>query len=102
MKLKKGDKVIVIAGKDKGEKGTIARVMPKENKVLIDGVNVAKRHRRRTAQSKSGQIIDKAMPVHASNVMLVDPKGGKTTRIKIVRNDGARARVAVKSGSKLS
>ncbi len=102
MKLKKGDKVIVIAGKDRGETGTIARVLPKENKVLIDGINVAKRHRKRTSQTRAGQIVDKAMPVHASNVMLVDGKSGKGTRIKIERKDGERVRVAVKSGSKIA
>lgn len=99
MKLKKGDKVVVIAGKSRGESGTISRVLPKENRVLIDGVNLSKRHRRRTQQNRKGQIVDKAMPIHASNVMLVDPKGGKPTRIKITRDkDGKRSRVAVKSG----
>lgn len=99
MKLKKGDKVIVIAGKDKGEKATIVRVLPRENKVVLDGVNVAKRHRRRTSAARAGQIVDKAMPIHASNVQLADPKSGKPTRIKIVRGkDGARERVAQKSG----
>lgn len=102
MKLKKGDKVIVIAGKDRGETGTIARVLPKENKVLIDGINVAKRHRKATSQARAGQIVDKSMPVHASNVMLVDGKSGKGTRIKIERKDGERVRVAVKSGSKIA
>lgn len=99
MKLKKGDKVIVIAGKSKGETGTISRVFPKDNLVLIDGVNIAKRHRRRTQQGRKGQIVDMSMPMNASNVMLADPKGGKPTRIKIMRDkDGARQRVAVKSG----
>lgn len=99
MKLKKGDKVIVIAGKSKGEAGTISRVFPKDNLVLIDGVNIVKRHRRRTQQSRKGQIVDMPMPINASNVMIADPKGGKPTRIKIVRGkDGERQRVAVKSG----
>lgn len=102
MKLKKGDKVIVIAGKDRGTTGTIARAFPKDNRVLIDGVNVVKRHRKPSSASRSGQIIDKAMPVDASNVALVDPKSGKASRIKIVREDGARGRVAVKSGQKIA
>ena len=102
MKLKKGDKVIVIAGKDRGEKGTIARVLVKENQVLIDGLNLSKRHRRRTGQAKTGQIVDKAMPIHASNVMLLDPKSGKGTRIRIVREEGVRNRVTVKSTSKIA
>jgi large subunit ribosomal protein L24 len=99
MKLKKGDKVIVIAGKSKGETGTISRVIPSENKVLIDGVNIVKRHRRSTRQAGKGQIVDKPMPIHASNVMLADPKSNKPTRIKITRGkEGERQRVAVKSG----
>jgi large subunit ribosomal protein L24 len=103
MKLKKGDKVVVIAGKSRGETGTIARVLPATNQVLIDGVNMAKRHRRRTQQSRKGQIVDIPMPIHASNVMLADPKTGKPTRIKIVRGaHGARERVAVKSGENIA
>ena len=102
MKLKKGDKVMVIAGKNRGQNGTIARVMPRENLVLLDGVNLVKRHRRPSAQNRKGQIIDKPMPIHVSNVMIVDPKTGKPSRIKIVRDkDGARGRVAVKSGEAL-
>jgi large subunit ribosomal protein L24 len=97
MKLKKGDKVIVIAGKDRGQSGTIARILHSEDRVLIDGINMVKRHRKPTAQNRSGQIIDKPMPLHVSNVMLVDPKSGKPTRIKIVRKDGERQRVAIKS-----
>ncbi len=99
MKLKKGDKVIVIAGKAKGTTGTVMRAMPKDDQVLLEGVNLVKRHRRPSAQNKKGQIVDKPMPIHISNVQLVDPKGGKPTRIKIVRGkDGERTRVAVKSG----
>ena len=98
MKLKKGDKVVVIAGKERGKSGVITRVFPSENKVLLDGLNLVKRHRRSTKQAKGGQIIEKPMPIHASNVMLADPKTGKPTRIKITRGkDGARERVAVKS-----
>jgi large subunit ribosomal protein L24 len=99
MKLKKGDKVLVIAGKDKGQSGTLVRVLPRENMVLIDGINTAKRHRKPSAQNRKGQIVEKPMPIHASNVMLADPKSGKPTRIKISRDkDGNRQRVAVKSG----
>lgn len=102
MKLKKGDNVIVIAGKSKGQKGAIARAFPARNMVLIDGVNVAKRHRRPSAQNRKGQIVDMPMPIHASNVMILDPKGGKPTRIKISRDKaGKRARVASKSGEAL-
>jgi len=102
MKLKKGDKVMVIAGKERGKTSTIVRVLPRENLVILDGLNLAKRHRRPSAQNRKGQIIVRAMPMHASNVMIVDPKSGKPSRIKITRGkDGARERVAVKSGQTL-
>jgi large subunit ribosomal protein L24 len=101
MKLKKGDKVIVIAGKSKGQSGSIVRVMPSANTVLIDGLNLVKRHRRATSAGRAGQIVEKPMPIHASNVMYMDPKDGKPTRIKIDRKDGGRMRVAVKSGQSI-
>ena len=102
MKLKKGDKVIVIAGKSKGQTGAIVRAFPKESRILIDGINMVKRHRGPSAQNRSGQIVEKPMTLHASNVMIVDPKSGKPSRIKITRGkDGARERVAVKSGESL-
>jgi large subunit ribosomal protein L24 len=97
MKLKKGDNVIVISGKSKGKTGAIVRVMPKDDMVLIDNVNMVKRHRKGTQQNRAGQIIEKAVPLHVSNVMLVDPKDGKPTRIRITREGGVRSRVAVKS-----
>jgi large subunit ribosomal protein L24 len=100
MKLKKGDNVIVIAGKSRGKTGTILRVMPSEDKVVIDGVNIVKRHRKPRSASQSGTIVDLAMPIHVSNVMLADPSTGKPTRIKISRDEkGMRTRVSVKSGS---
>jgi large subunit ribosomal protein L24 len=98
MKLKKGDKVIVIAGKFKGQTGSIVRALPARNLVIVDGVNIVKRHRKPNAQSRSGQIVDKTMPLHASNVQLVDPKSGKPTRIRVAREGGKRSRLAVKSG----
>jgi large subunit ribosomal protein L24 len=102
MKIKKGDKVIVTAGKSKGATGTVVRAMPSEGKVLIDGVNVAKRHRRPTAQSRKGQIVDIPMPLPVSNVQIVDPKSGKPTRVRIQRDkDGNASRIAVKSGQEL-
>ncbi len=102
MKLKKGDKVIVIAGKSKGQSGTLVRVLPRENMVLIDGINLVKKHRKPSSQNRKGQIVEKPMPIHASNVMLVDPKSGKPTRIRITRDkDGNRGRMAVKSGQEL-
>ena len=101
MKLKKGDKVVVIAGKEKGNTGSIVRVLPERNMVVLDKMNLSKKHRRATSTARKGQIIEIAMPIHASNVMLADPKDGKPTRIKISRKDGSRIRVAVKSGQEL-
>ncbi len=102
MRLKKGDKVVIIAGKNKGQNATILRAFPRDNMLVLDGMNLVKRHRRPSAQNRKGQIVDKPMPLHASNVMLLDPKTGKGTRIKITRDkDGNRQRVAVKSGEEL-
>ncbi|MFZ2555330.1 MAG: 50S ribosomal protein L24 [Minisyncoccia bacterium] len=103
MKIKKGDKVMVMAGKSRGTSGTVVRIITKKDQVVIDGVNMVKKHRKANQQSRKGQIIDKVMPIHISNVMLMDPKDGKPTRIKITRSkDGARQRVAVKSGSAIA
>lgn len=99
MKIKKGDKVKVITGKSRGQVGTIVRVLVEENKVVLDGINLVKKHKKPAGQNRAGQIIDKPMPIHASNVMLVDAKTGKPTRIRIERKDGKRVRVAVKSGA---
>lgn len=93
---------MVIAGKDRGASGAIVRVLPKRDLVLIDGINVVTRHRRPSAKNRKGQIVEKALPIHASNVQLVDPKSGKPTRIKVVRTDGLRQRVAVKSGADIT
>ena len=98
LKLKKGDKVIVTTGKDKGKTGEITTVFPKENKVIVAGVNVAKRHTK-PSQESAGGIISKEMPIHVSNVALVDPKTGKATRVGYkVEKDGHKVRVAKKSG----
>lgn len=102
MKLKKGDKVMVIAGKDRGKTSTIVRIISNKNLVVLDGLNLVKRHRSANAQNRKGQIIDKAMPIHASNVMVIDPKSGKPTRVKITRGkEGGRQRIAVTSGQEL-
>jgi len=103
MKIKKGDNVIVIAGKNRGTSGRVELVLTKKDMIVIDGVNVVKKHRKANQQSRSGQIIEKSMPIHVSNVMLADPKGGKPTRIRIERTkDGVRERVAVKSKAKIA
>ena len=103
MKIKKGDNVIVISGKNRGTKGKVELVLTKKDMIVIDGVNVVKKHRKANQQSRAGQIVEKSMPIHASNVMIVDPKGGEGTRVRIERSkDGVRERVAVKSGAKIA
>ena len=98
LKLKKGDKVIVTTGKDKGKTGEITTVFPKENKVIVGGINMVKRHTK-PSQESAGGIISKEMPIHVSNVALVDPKTGKATRVGYkVEKDGRKVRVAKKSG----
>ncbi len=101
MKLKKGDKVIVIAGKNQGETGTIVRVYPATDMVLIDGINMVKRHRRATSAGGTGQIVEKPMPIHVSNVMLADPKTGKPTR-SVSRARRAVARASLSRAARLS
>ena len=98
MKIKKGDKVIVITGKDKGKTGEVTKAMPKENKVIVSSINLAKRHQK-PSQENAGGVISKEMPIHVSNVALVDPKSGKATRVAIRVEDGGRkVRVAKRSG----
>ncbi len=98
MKIKKGDEVIVIAGKDKGKKGVIVKVIPDERRVIVGGVNKVKRHQK-PGRGGAGGIVEKAAPLHASNVMLVDPKTGKDSRVGYKKlEDGTKARVARRSG----
>ena len=79
MKIRKGDNVIIIAGKDRGKTGKVLRALPKLDRVIVEGVNIKKRHQRPTKSNQKGQIVDKTLPVHVSNVMLVGG-GGKGTR----------------------
>ena len=98
LKLKKGDKVVVITGKDKGKTGEITKVLVKENKVLVSGINMAKRHTK-PSQENAGGIISKQMPIHISNVAFMDPKTQKATRLGVqMDKDGHKVRVAKKSG----
>lgn len=101
MKIKKDDNVIVIAGKDKGKTGTVISALPKENRVIVSGVNVQKRHQRARRSNTKGQVIEKTLPIHISNVMVVDPKTNKRTRISIKNIDGKSVRVTKKSASNL-
>ena len=95
-RIKKGDTVIVITGKDKGKIGKVLKVLPKENRVVVEGVNIVKRHQKQTATQQGG-IIEKEAPIHISNVMLYDPKTGKRTRVRVVIKDGKKVRKAVHS-----
>jgi large subunit ribosomal protein L24 len=99
MKIKKGDNCIVTTGKDKGKTGVILRAFPKTNQVLIEGVNVVKRHQKSRRGGQKGQVVEKSMPISASNVMVVDPKKSVGTRISITRENGKRIRIAKKSGA---
>jgi len=101
MKIRKGDKVVVISGKDKGKTGAVTLAFPKTNMVLVEGVNVKKKHQKPRRGGQKGQVVDKGYPIHVSNVMIVDPKGGKPTRVGLVRKDGKRTRVTKKSQSEL-
>lgn len=101
MKIKKGDKVLVVTGKDKGKSGVVDTVLPRDNKVIVEGVNIRKKHQKPRRGGEKGRIIEKPMPIAASNVMLIDPKTGKRTRIGIVRTSSGRTRVAKKSGETL-
>ena len=98
LKVKKGDTVLVISGKDKGKSGEIVTVYPKNNRVILRGLNIAKRH---TAQSQASQggIIDKELSIHVSNVSHIDPKDNKATRIGYrFLDDGRKVRIAKRSG----
>lgn len=100
-KIKKGDKVVVLAGRDKGRTGEVIQVMPKEERALVRGVNIVKRHQRQTANQEGG-IISKEGPIHLSNIAIADPKDGKPTRVGFqVLEDGSKARVAKRSGEKI-
>ncbi|MBI1236378.1 50S ribosomal protein L24 [Hyphobacterium indicum] len=96
-KIKKGDKVVVLAGRDKGKTGEIVRVMPAENRVIVRGVNIVKRHQRPT-QTSAGGIETKEAPIHVSNVALADPKSGEATRVGFKMEGDRKVRVAKKSG----
>lgn len=100
-KIKRGDQVIVLAGRDKGKKGEVYKVMPDANRALVRGVNVVRRHHRQTAQQEGG-IISKEASIHLSNLALEDPKDGKPTRIGFkTLADGRKVRVARRSGEEI-
>jgi large subunit ribosomal protein L24 len=97
-KIKKGDRVVVLSGRDKGKKGEVFKVMPKEARALVRGVNMVRRHQRQSVKEEGG-IISKEAPIHLSNLALEDPKDGKPTRVGFaILSDGRKVRVAKRSG----
>ena len=102
-RLRKGDLVVVISGKDKGKTGKVARIMSEDDKVVVEGVNLVKRHTRPTQKNPQGGILEREQPMFASKVMLVDPKTGKGTRVRFKTDEkGHKVRVAVKSGETIA
>lgn len=98
--VRKGDRVKVIRGNDAGREGTVLRVLPAENRVVVEGVNLRKRHMRPSQENPDGGIITFEAPIHASNVMLIDPSTGEPTRIrKRIDEDGRKERISVRSGN---
>jgi large subunit ribosomal protein L24 len=103
MKIRRDDEVIVISGKDKGKTGKVMRVDPAKSRVFVEGLNIIKRHTRpsQVPGGTQGGVIEREGPIHISNVMLIDPKDHKPTRVAISREDGKRYRVAKRSQTKL-
>ena len=101
-KIRKGDKVVVLSGRDKGRTGEVVEVQPRAERVLVRGVNMVKRHQKQTAQQEGG-IVSKELPIHLSNVAIADPKDGKPTRVGFkFLDDGRKVRVAKRSGETIN
>jgi large subunit ribosomal protein L24 len=107
MRIRTDDEVVVISGKDRGKTGRVLRVDPKKSKVFVEGLNIVKRHQRPSQVPNAqraetvGGVIEKEGPIHISNVMLIDPKDKKRTRVGITRESGSRARVTRRSGTSI-
>jgi large subunit ribosomal protein L24 len=101
-RIRKGDTVVVISGKDKGKTGKIMRVLVEHDRVVVEGINLVKRHTKPTPRNPSGGIIEREQPLHACKVMPVDPKTGKGTRVRFTTHEnGTKVRIAVKSGDEI-
>ncbi|MBB1247868.1 MULTISPECIES: 50S ribosomal protein L24 [unclassified Rhizobium] len=96
-KIRKGDKVVILTGKDKGRSGEVLQVIPKEDRAIVRGINVVKRHQRQSASQEAG-IITKEAPIHLSNIAIADPKDGKPTRVGFKVEGDKKVRVAKRSG----
>ncbi len=101
LKIKKGDRVVVLSGKDRGKEGTVLVALPVEGKVIVEGVATAKRHRKARSATDTGGIIDKNMPIPVSNVAVVSPKDGKPTRVGFKFEDGKKVRICKRTGVEL-
>ncbi len=102
MKIHKGDRVVVLSGKDKGLEGVVERAMPAKGKVIVEGVNVARKHQAPTRQDQQGGIIDKAMPLDASNVAVLSPEDGRPTRVGYrIDDNGQKIRICKRTGADL-
>jgi large subunit ribosomal protein L24 len=101
LKIKKGDRVIVLSGKDKGKEGVVQRAMPTEGKVVVEGVNTAKRHRKARTATETGGIISIDKPIPVSNVAVISPSDGKATRVGYKITDGKKVRVCKRTGVEL-
>jgi large subunit ribosomal protein L24 len=97
-KIKKGDSVVILSGKDKGRTGTVTQVMPREGKLVVEGVNIATRHRKPTQANPQGGLERSEAPLAISKVAIADPKSGAATRVRFEIRDGKKVRVAAKSG----
>ncbi|MDV6377363.1 50S ribosomal protein L24 [Sporosarcina sp. GW1-11] len=101
MHVKKGDKVMVISGKDKGKTGVILTAYPKKDRVLVEGINIVKKHTKPNQENPQGGIVSQEAAIHVSNVMVIDPKTGEPTRVGYKVEDGKKVRIAKKSGEAL-
>jgi len=97
-KIKKGDRVVILSGRDKGKHGEVTRSMPREGKVVVSGVNIATRHRKASQGNPQGGLERSEAPLHVSKVAIEDPKTGKPTRVRFETRDGKKVRVAARSG----
>jgi len=100
-KIKTGDRVFVLSGDDKGKTGTVLAAYPKENLVLVEGINKKYKHKKPTSQNPKGEKIEKEFPFNISNVTLIDPKSGKPTRVSFLIEEGKKYRIYKKSGDKV-
>lgn len=101
LKVRKGDRVVVLSGKDKGKEGVVQRAMPADGKVIVEGINTAKRHQKSRTATESGGINDKDMPIQVSNVAVISPKDGKPTRVGYKVVDGKKIRICKRTGEEI-